>query len=141
MANFSNFLENKIIDHMLRGVAYTVPTNIYVALFTATAGLEANSPHDEVTGGDYKRKVITLATGGLGALNDGQSVNVAAVTFDQATAAWGTVNGFALVDHENNTNWGTGVNVLMWGNLTTPRAVGNTDTFSFPAESIEITID
>ena len=34
MAEFSDFMENKIIDHMLRNQAYTPPATVYVALYT-----------------------------------------------------------------------------------------------------------
>jgi hypothetical protein len=140
MANFSSYYENKIIDHMLRGAAFTQPTPVYIALFTATAGLEANNPTDEVENGAYARQQLTLATGGAGTLDDGETVNRGAITFPQATANWGTVNGFAIVDHVGNTTWESNVNVLMWGNLTTPKNILNTDTFSFPASAIEISI-
>lgn len=49
MANLSDYMENKIIDHMLRNQAYTPPATVYVALFTAVTGLEANNPTSEVT--------------------------------------------------------------------------------------------
>jgi hypothetical protein len=43
MGMLSNYLENKLIDHTWRGVAYTAPAGIYHALFAATAGQSVRS--------------------------------------------------------------------------------------------------
>ena len=39
MAVFSNYYLETIIDHMLRGAAFTPPATVYVALFSADTGL------------------------------------------------------------------------------------------------------
>lgn len=57
MSDLSDFFENKIGDHMLRNQAYTPPATVYVALFTAATGLEANNPTAEVAGGSYARQL------------------------------------------------------------------------------------
>lgn len=54
MSAFSDYYENKILDHMIRGQAFTVPTTVYLALFTANTGLEGNSPSAEVSGRPQK---------------------------------------------------------------------------------------
>ena len=33
--SFSDYLENKILDHVFKGTVFTQPANLYVALFTA----------------------------------------------------------------------------------------------------------
>ena len=91
MAEFSDYYEDKIIDHMLRGVAFTQPATIYVALFTADTGLEANNPSAEASGGSYAREAVTLS-----AASSGTSANSAAVTFTTATGSWGTVSDYFL---------------------------------------------
>jgi len=135
MAHFSDYYENKIIDKMLRNQAFTPPTNLYLALFTADTGLEANNPTAEVSGGAYARKIFTLtaASGGL-------SANVADITFDEATADWGTITHVAIVDHLSNSNWGTDVNVLMWGPLDASKVVNNGDTFKVPLGDLDIEV-
>ena len=35
MSAFSDYVENKLIDWMLRGQAFTPPATVYVALFTS----------------------------------------------------------------------------------------------------------
>ena len=62
MSAFSDYYENKILDHMIRGQAFTVPTTVYLALFTANTGLEGNSPSAEVSGGAYARVAITFGS-------------------------------------------------------------------------------
>ena len=34
MAGFSDYLEDKVLDHGFGGTAYTAPTTLYVALYT-----------------------------------------------------------------------------------------------------------
>ena len=63
ISEFSDYYEQKIIDHMLRAVAFTVPATVNVALFTANTGLETNAPTAEVSGGAYARVESTFTTG------------------------------------------------------------------------------
>ena len=135
MADLSDFFENKIGDHMLRNQAYTPPATVYVALFTASTGLEANSGvTGEVTGGSYARQSISLS-----AFSAGASSNSADITFPTATADWGVVTHAAIVDHATNTTWGTNVNVLMWDALVASKTVNNGDTFKFLAGELDVT--
>jgi hypothetical protein len=133
MAALSDFLENALYDHILRNTTYTSPTVVYVALFTATTGLETNNPTAEVTGGSYARVALTM-----GAPTGGAGSNSAEVLFTQATANWGTVTHFAIVDHLSNTTWGTNVNVLLHGALTEAKIVNNTDIFRIPIGDLDI---
>lgn len=137
MSAFSDFYENKIIDHMLRGVAYTVPTTVYVALFTANTGLEANNPTSEVStsGTAYARVAVTL-----NAASGGATSNSADLTWTTATASWGTVTSAAIVDHLTNTTWGTNVNVLMWADLSASKLVNSGDLFKILAGDLDVTV-
>ena len=128
MAALSTFMENKIIDHILRGQAYTVPSTIYLALFT-TDPTEANLG-TEVSGGSYARKALTLNVGSGGA-----TANTSPITFEAATASWGTVAYFGIYDAL------TSGNLLMHGALTTTKTVGTDDTFVVPVGNLSITFD
>lgn len=136
MSAFSDYYENKILDHMIRGVAFTVPTTVYLALFTANTGLEANSPSAEVSGGAYARVAITLGS----AASAGQIKNTADINFTTASANWGTVTSVAVVDHLTNTTWGTNVNVLMWADLSASKTVNNGDTFKILTNDLTLTV-
>ena len=136
MAEFSDYFENAIIETM-RATNITAVA-VYVALFTADTGLEADNPTSEVptAGGTlYARQLA-----GLSAAAAGASSNAADITFPTAGADWGTVTHVALVDHETNTNWGTDVHVIMWSALDASKAVANGDTFKINAGDLDVTV-
>jgi hypothetical protein len=135
MAEFSDYLENIIINHVLRNQAFTPPTTVYVALFTAVTGLESNNPTGEVSGDTYARVAVTLS-----AASGGATSNSGAVTFPAATASWGHVTHVALVDHETNTNWGTDVNVLMWSEVDTHKDIDAGDTANFAIAALAVIV-
>lgn len=129
MAEFSTYLENKIIDHMLRNQSFSPPSTVYVALFTADNGLEGGTITGEVSGGSYARQSVTLS-----AASDGESSNTADIEFPTATADWGTVTHVALMDAS------TGGNVLMHSALDASKTVNNGDTFKINAGDLDITV-
>ena len=128
MAEFSDFLENKIIDHMLRNQAYTPPTAVYVALFTSPTDDAAGGT--EVSGGGYVRQAVTLS-----AASGGASSNSADVTFPQATADWGTVSHLAIMDSES------GGEMLMHTILDASKTINNGDTFKINTGDLDITVE
>jgi hypothetical protein len=129
MAEFSTYLENKIIDHILRNQSFTPPATVYVALFTADNGLEGGTITGEVSGGSYARQSVTLS-----AASDGESSNTADITFPTATADWGTVTHVALMDAASAGN------VLMHSALDASKTVNNGDTFKINAGDLDITV-
>jgi hypothetical protein len=128
MAEFTDFMENKIIDHMLRNQAYTPPATVYVALFT-TAPSDAGGG-TEVSGGSYARQPVALA-----AASGGASENSADITFPTATANWGTITHLALMDAL------TGGNMLMHSPLDESKTINNGDTFKINAGALDVTVD
>ena len=58
MAEFSDYLEDKIIDHILRAQAFTPPATIYVGLFTAAPSDAGGGT--EVSGGAYARSIFSI---------------------------------------------------------------------------------
>jgi hypothetical protein len=129
MAEFSTYLENKIIDHILRNQSYTPPATVYLALFTADNGLEEGTITGEVSGGSYARQSVTLS-----AASGGASSNTADITFPTATADWGTITHVALMDAAS------GGNVLMHSALDASKTVNNGDTFKINAGDLDITV-
>jgi hypothetical protein len=129
MAEFSTYLENKIIDHMLRDQSFTPPSMVYVALFTADNGLEGGTITGEVSGGSYARQAVTLT-----AASDGESSNSGDITFPTATADWGTITHVALMDAS------TGGNVLMYSALDSSKTVNNGDTFKINDGDLDVTV-
>ena len=126
----SDYLENKLLDHQVGKTSYTMPT-AYVALFTAAPSDAGGGT--EVTGGSYARKVTAGADWNAAAA--GSVTNAQPITFPTASASWGTVTHFALIDAAS------GGNMLRWGALGTQKAVGSGDTATFPAGSLTLTED
>jgi len=130
MSAASNYLELKVLDHVLGVTAYTAPTNRFLGLFTANTGLETNAPTAEVSGGSYARQAIAFSAAVAGASNSS-----ATVTFPAATANWGTITHVAVMDAS------TGGNVLFWGAVTTSKVIESGDTFQVSAGNLTITLD
>ena len=138
MSAASNYLENKVLDHVLRNSAYTQPAALYVALFNNTStlaatNLEAGTLTDEVTtsGSAYSRKAITFA-----AASSGTATSNSTVTFDAATGSWGTVTHVAIMD---GATAGAG-NVLFYGALTVSKTVATGDTFQISSGNMTVTL-
>jgi hypothetical protein len=131
MSAASDYLEDKLLDHTLRysTAPYTGASTLYLGLFTANTGLESNSPSAEVSGGSYVRKAVTFA-----AASGGSSATNATVTFDTATANWGTITHVAVMDAS------TSGNVLFWGAVTTSKTIESGDTFQVSSGNLTITL-
>ncbi len=116
----SDYAEAKVLDHMLGKTAWTMPT-AYIALYTAAPSDAGGGT--EVTGGAYAR--VTTSGASWNAASGGSTSNAAALTFPAATASWGTVTHFGILDAA------TAGNLLRWGALTTSKTIGSGDTASF----------
>lgn len=128
MAGFTDYFENKIIDHMLRNQAFTPPSQLYLGLFTV-------SPTDsgggtEVSGNGYQRVAITLS-----AASNGQTSNTATIDFPQATGDWGTIVAAGIFDAV------TGGNLLMWTTISPQKTITSGDIFRIPAGNLTISVD
>ena len=135
MGAASNYLENKLLDHVLTSTAYTQPSR-YLALFTSDPG-EGGSFSGEVStsGTAYARKAVTFEAAGTSVT--GTSRNNATVTFDTATANWGTITHVAVVD---GSTAGAG-NVLFYGAVTTSKTIETGDTFQISSGNLSISLD
>lgn len=101
-----------------QGTAYSLPATMYLALSTTeitTAVGGATGGMTEVSGGAYARIAIastsanwTVSTGTYPSVVS----NAIAQAFAQATASWGTVVSWALMDAS------TGGNILFYGRLS-----------------------
>lgn len=108
----------------------TTPITPYIALFTTAPTDSSNGT--EVSGGSYARH---NSSGKWAAPSVGSVSTNAACTFPTASASWGTVVAFAIMDASS------GGNMLMWGALGTSKAVNNGDTASFASGALTLTED
>lgn len=128
MAEFSNYLENAVIDAVLRNTSYTSPTTVYVGLFT-TDPTDAGSG-TEVSGGSYARTAVTFS-----APSNGVTSNSADVEFPQATASWGSVTHIGLHDAAS------GGNLLFHTILDTTKTIDSGDIFKIASGNLTVTLD
>ena len=145
MAAASNFLENQLVDHILRGQTFssTAPASFWIALYTA-APTDAGGG-TEVTGNNYARVAVprTLAvwagTHGAGTTvastgTGGVTSNNTTITFPVPSGLWGTVTHFGILDAV------TGGNLILHGALTVARTINTGNTVSFAPGQLVITI-
>lgn len=137
MGSKSDYLEGKVLAHVLGNTAYTAPTTLYVSLFTVTPSDAGGGT--EVTGGSYARVAVTNNTTNFPAptgTSPTTSTNGTAITFPAPTANWGTVVAFGIHDAA------TLGNLLYWGALSVSKTINNGDAApSFAASALTITED
>lgn len=145
MTAMSNYLENKIVDWLLRAQAFTPPATVYVALFTAAPTDAAGGT--EVSGGSYARVAVTSSLANwAGTQGNGTTVassgtggtmsNNAAITFQAPTANWGSIVAMGVFDAA------TAGNLLFFSALTNAKTVNNGDAApSFPAAALTFQVD
>jgi len=127
-AAMTNYLEDELVDHVLRNAAYASPAAVYVALYTSDPG-EADAGV-EVAGGAYTRIVVTF-----GAPADGVSINSVQVDFVTATALWGVITHFQIMDAA------AAGNALFHGALENSVTINIGDTARFQVGDLQITLE
>jgi hypothetical protein len=144
----TNFLENKILDHVLGVAAYPRPSTIFLSLHHNTDGLTASYLEQ----GLYTNE-IPLYLGPGGTLSTAYSrfpIGFGSPTFTYlgrasggiigqwqdfnlpiATNDWGTVTHFALSDLTTSV-------ILFWGVLNTPVTINTGDRFLFRDQQCKV---
>lgn len=122
----TNYERNRTLDVRYGGSAsYTKPGTVYIGLFTSMPTVLGNDG-TEVSGGSYARVAVTNNATNFPNAAAGAKSNGVAITFPQATAAWGAVVGVGIFDASS------GGNLQDFALLTTPKTVQNGDVFSLP---------
>jgi len=125
--SFSNFLETEILDHVFGAAAYTAPTTLYLALYTATPGETGGGT--EVSGNGYVRKAVAFTTSG------NTTSNTSAVEYPTATGSFGTVTSVGVFDAS------TSGNLMAFAALSSSKTIETGDVFRVPAADLDITLD
>ena len=121
MGGFSDYWENKILEHIFGKGSYTAdPT-------------DDGSGLAEPSGNGYAR-TQTSASDWNDASN-GSMDNVIDITFAQATGSWGTITHFALFDAASAGN------MLAHGALSQSKSIGNSDTARFQTGDLDVSLD
>lgn len=137
MAGFSDFLEKELLDHVFGAAAYTAPATLYLGLFTAAPTDAGGGTEVPVANGYDRADVVNNATNfpAASGTNPALKSNGAIISFAQASGSWGTVTHWGLFDAN------TAGNLLVWGPITTPKAIDTGDTASFGIGDLDITLD
>jgi len=130
----TQYLQKKLLDHVLTLAAYTMPTSIWLSLHLADptkTGSHANEVSGSTTG--YARQNLTLAMTATSSTT-GISSNSSIVTVGPATVNWGTVTNGAVEDAQTV---GTG-NMLITNALTTAQTINNGANFQLAPTQLQI---
>jgi hypothetical protein len=124
--NLTNYLENKLIDHFLGTTSYTMPADVYVALFTVAPGEAAGGT--EVTGGSYARQIATFTAASSGATSNDSNIDFTGMPA-ATTVAIGIFDAL------------TSGYMLLYGTLTTNKTTDAGDTLRIATGDLDISID
>lgn len=135
--SFSDYLEDKVLEHVFGGNAYTAPSTLYVGVFTSAAS--DTGPGTEVSGNGYARQSVAFTVSGTSPTT---AASNAAVEFPEATGSWGTVTYAGVFDAS------TSGNMLAWAQLTDPadfvtalpKAITTGDILRISAGNLKVTL-
>jgi len=124
--NLTNYLENKLIDHFLGTTSYSMPADVYIALFTVAPSDAGGGT--EVTGGSYARQIATFTAASSGATSNDSNVDFTGMPA-ATTVAIGIFDAL------------TSGNMLLYGTLTTNKTTDAGDTLRIATGDLDISID
>lgn len=128
MADLSNYLENALVNGVLRGIAYTPPATVYLALFTAVTDAEAGTG-TEVAAGGYARQAIAFDAPANG------------VTQNSAAEEFGPLSGAGTVTHAGLFDAASGGNALTaLKALAASKTWADGDTIRFAAGEVDFSL-
>lgn len=131
MGAFSNYMEEKIVEHFLRSNAVAAPASVYLALFESDPGEASGGTETSFT--NYARQVSTWVA--IDA--NGQTKNAGTLVFP----ANGNASASVTVTHAAIYDAATAGNRLLYGPLASPKTLAVGDVLSFAANALTITID
>lgn len=138
MGSASNYLENKILDHIFGGGDFARPGTLYIALCTAApTDASIGSTLVEATYTGYARKAITNDEVQFPPAAGGSKSNANTILFAKCTGSTSAITHFAITD---DPDVGEG-NVLAWGALNAQLDVETGDIPTFLAGELAITMD
>ena len=131
MGAFSNYMEEKIVEHFLRNNAITPPATVYLALFESDPGEATAGTETAFT--SYARQSSTWT-----ALDANvQTKNSATITFP----ANGNASASVTITHICLFDAATNGNRLLYAQLSAPKTLSPGDVLSFAANAIVFGID
>jgi hypothetical protein len=134
MIGTSDYLENKILNHVLRGVTYTSSSSVYLALYTSDPG-EDDSGTELPDNNGYERILLTeFSSKTGGALSDAEFRNVYDIFSATATGSgWDEVTHIGIQDKGTTPS-----NLLFYGELSSPVTIATGQQFAVPAGELAV---
>lgn len=132
MSAFSDYLENKVLDHLMGRTTFTAPATLHFALYTVAPSDTGGGT--EVSGGAYARVAVSNTTTEWPSASSGTKRNANTITFPEATASWGNIVAIGILDAA------TAGNLLFWTTITS-RSVVQGDIPRFNAQGVTITLN
>lgn len=142
MASMTDYLENKLVDFLFRGGAFSAPANLYIALYT-TAPTDS-SGGTEVTGGNYARQQLNPGASNwlsTQATTDATSTGTGGTTGNASTIAWNNVTWTGTVVAVGILDASSGGNLLFYKALSFSRTLASGDSISFGVNALTVQID
>lgn len=137
MSQASNYLEEKLLDHVLRDTSYSPPSTIYVGLVDDNASegdLESGDLVDEIDGYDGDRKTVTFTSPEQ---EDGKATveNEDEISFENMPAV--TVSFVILTDDPSP---GSG-NILYYSEPDAIKTANSGDTYRILTGDLTVDVD
>jgi len=126
MSAMSDFLENKILDHITGTTAYTKPAAVYLGLSTGDF-TDTGTGSAELTGNNYSRVAVAFDASANGATQ-----NTSSIDFPAATGNQGTISHWALFDAA------TGGNALITGAFSSSKTIETNDVLRIAAGDLDL---
>ena len=138
VGNLSTYLQEALLNHVLRNTAYSSPTTVYCGIVSDVAtdeNMEAGTLTDEITGYTGNRKAITFSAPSE-VDTKATSKNSAVLEFELMPAPAGREAKYAIV-----CDAATAGHILYWcplvsGGVPTTKVWNTGDTFRVPADGL-----
>lgn len=127
--SMSNYLENKVLNHICGNSNYTAPPVLYAGLLTELIDGEEGQA-TEIAENSYERAGISF-----GIAEDGVISNDTDVDFPVAEEEWGTVKAVAIYDSKTNGS------MLFYTNLETEQNIIVDNQLIFKTGKLTISLD
>jgi hypothetical protein len=137
MANFSNYLENKIVGWLNGDALATITGSLYVALYSSPGVVQDNAATNLIGLTTPRVEVsswtVTTATGSTDG-SDASITNAAEIVMTSDSNVAATASHFAVYDAASSGN------LLFHGALSSSVSIALGDTVKFAANAITLTV-
>lgn len=129
----STAMDNNVLNELFGGTNWAPPSTLYLGLSTSAPAKDGTGVTEPV-GNGYARVAISQNTVNWPNASNSSKSNGGTFAFPQATGSWNTPGYWVIYDAA------TVGNLIAYGSITTPKAIGSGDTPSFATNSLTITM-